>query len=223
MLTLNQRSIDGWEACVLIFYSLLRIAYLRQYSGSVSFIPAPGYEGYGEPVCTEKENESFVKSAMINEVQENKGKSSDCLGVLTSSENHEWKSIKGNFVVVWLHNVPWASEDVMPAPHAKFSDGYLDLVIVNECPKWSLLNLLLKLKDGGHVESRYVQYIKVKAFRLTPGRRTGKSPQGGIIDVDGEVLARGEGTLGQNDATLMSYGPTIEVTVEKGLATVFCP
>lgn len=207
----------------LDFYSLLRIARLRHYSGSVSFIPAPGYEGYGEPVCTEKENESFVKSAMINEVQENKGKSSDCPGVLTSSENHEWKSINGNFDVVWLHNVPWASEDVMPAPHAKFSDGYLDLVIVNECPKWSLLNLLLKLKDGGHVESRHVQYIKVKAFRLTPGRRTGKSPEGGIIDVDGEVLARGEGTLGQNDATLMSYGPTIEVTVEKGLATIFCP
>jgi len=83
--------------------------------------------------------------------------------------------------------------------------------------------LLLKLKDGGHVKSRHVQYIKVKAFRLTPGGRIGSSSQGGIIDVDGEVLARGEGAFGQNDATLMSYGPTIEVTIEKGLATVFCP
>lgn len=207
----------------LDFYSLLRIAHLRHYSGSVSFIPAPGYEEYGEPVCTEKENEIFLKSATINEVHENEGESTNSLGVSTSSEKHEWKSIKGKFAVVWLHNVPWASEDVMPAPHAKFSDGYLDLIIINECPKWSLLNLLLKLKDGGHVKSRHVQYIKVKAFRLTPGVRTGSSPQGGIIDVDGEVLARGEVAFGQKDTYLMSYGPTIEVTIKKGLATIFCP
>jgi len=207
----------------LDFYSLLRIARLRHYSGSVSFIPAPGYEGYGEPVFIEKENEGFLKSAMINEIQENEGKSSDCLGELASSENHEWKSIKGKFIMVWLHNVPWGGEDLMPAPHAKFSDGYLDLIVVTECPKWSLLNLLLKLKDGSHVKSRHVQYIKVKAFRLTPGGRTGSSPEGGIIDVDGEVLARGKEKFGQNDGNLMSYGPTIEVTIEKGLATMFCP
>ncbi|KAH9290297.1 hypothetical protein KI387_034414 [Taxus chinensis] len=207
----------------LDFYTFVRVFRLRHYSGSVSFIPAPGYEGYGDPICIENENESILHDTGINGTEEVKRKTSDCLGALTGPETYEWKSISGQFIMVWLHNVPWGSQDVMPAPQAEFSDGYVDLVIVQQCPKWSLLSLLVKLKDGAHVKSRYVQYLKVKAFRLSPGERTGSSVQGGIIDVDGEVLAKSKGSSGDNRAHLMSYGPPIQVTVEKGLATIFCP
>ena len=41
--------------------------------------------------------------------------------------------------------------------------------------------------------------------------------------MDGEVLARGNGAYGDGSKDLMSYGPFVEVTVEKGLATIFCP
>uniref|UniRef100_A0A0C9QN40 sphingosine kinase n=1 Tax=Wollemia nobilis TaxID=56998 RepID=A0A0C9QN40_9CONI len=207
----------------LDFYTFVRLLYLRHYSGSVSFVPAPGYEEHGEPISIEKENESNLHDEGISGTEEMKPKTSNCLGALTSSENYEWKSISGEFVMVWLHNVPWASQNIMAAPQAKFSDGYLDLIIVKKCPQWSLLSLLLKMKDGGHVKSKYLQYLKVKAFRLTPGGRTGSSVQGGIIDVDGEVLAMGKGSFGNSDGHLMSYGPPIQVTVEKGLATIFCP
>ncbi|XP_057828685.2 sphingosine kinase 2 isoform X1 [Cryptomeria japonica] len=207
----------------LDFYTFVRIFRLRHYSGNVSFIPAPGYEEYGEPISIDNENGSILQDTGISGTEEMKPKTSNCLGALDSSENYKWKSINGQFIIVWLHNVPWGSQDIMPAPHAEFSDGYVDLVIVKKCPKWSLLSLLLKMKDGGHVKSRYVQYLKVKAFRLSPGGRTGSSSQGGIIDVDGEVLAMGKGSFGDNDSYLMSYGPPIQVTVEKGLATIFCP
>lgn len=207
----------------LDFYTFVRLFHLRHYSGSVSFVPAPGYEGYGEPIDIENENESIQHDLGIDGIDEIKPKTSNYLGALSSSEIYEWKSISGPFVMVWLHNVPWASQDVMAAPHAEFSDGYLDLIVVKKCPKWSLLSLLLKLKDGGHVKSEYIQYLKVKAFRLSPGGCIGSSVQGGIIDVDGEVLAMGKGALGSNDGHLMSYGPPIQVTIEKGLATIFCP
>eukprot|EP01018_Ginkgo_biloba_P022428 Gb_00257 [translate_table: standard] len=204
----------------LDFYTFLRVIRLRRYYGSVSFVPAPGYEEYGEP---EKETDSLVGNTAVNTTDESKWKTTGYLGPLASSESHEWRSIRGNFILVWLHNVPWASEDAMPAPHAEFSDGYLDLMIVKECTPWSLLSLLLNLKDGGHVKSRYLQYLKVKAFRLAPGGRISSSAQGGIIDLDGEVLARGQGAFGNNTTDPMLYGPAIQVTIEKGLATVFSP
>lgn len=64
----------------------------------------------------------------------------------------------------------------------------------------------------------------MKAFRLEPGQRVGNPARGGIIDSDGEVIARGEGTYecDQQD-DLMAYGPPIHMTVDKGLATIYSP
>lgn len=64
--------------------------------------------------------------------------------------------------------------------------------------------------------------FQVKSFRLAPGGMVGTG-KGGYIDLDGEVLARGEGAMGDGSKDPMIYGPPIEVTVEKGLATIFCP
>lgn len=65
--------------------------------------------------------------------------------------------------------------------------------------------------------------IQVKAFRLAPGGIVGGRIQGGYIDLDGEVLARGQGAYGDGSNDPMLYGPTIDITVEKGLATIFVP
>lgn len=46
--------------------------------------------------------------------------------------------------------------------------------------------------------------------------------KGGIIDSDGEVLARGKGTYKCEVKDLMAYG-RIQMTVDQGLATLFCP
>lgn len=64
--------------------------------------------------------------------------------------------------------------------------------------------------------------LQVKAFRLEPGQRVGEPSKGGIIDSDGEVLARGEGTYMCGQSSLMAYDP-IQMTVDKGLATMFSP
>lgn len=62
----------------------------------------------------------------------------------------------------------------------------------------------------------------MKAFRLEPGQRVGEPTKGGIIDSDGEVLARGERTYKCEQVAMMAYGP-IQMTVDKGLATLFSP
>ena len=64
--------------------------------------------------------------------------------------------------------------------------------------------------------------LQVKAFILEPGPRTDDPAKGGIIDVDGEVLARGNGVYKYEQKTLMVYDK-LQITVDQGLATLFSP
>lgn len=62
----------------------------------------------------------------------------------------------------------------------------------------------------------------MKALVLVPGERTEDPTKEGIIDSDGEVLARGKGTYKCDQKTLMAYD-RIQITVDQGLATLFAP
>jgi sphingosine kinase len=66
--------------------------------------------------------------------------------------------------------------------------------------------------------------LQVKSFQLSPGQLVENPKRGGIIDVDGEVVARGEGTYGKSQHhDVMAYGPSIQLTVHRALASVYCP
>uniref|UniRef100_A0ACD5UZC2 Uncharacterized protein n=1 Tax=Avena sativa TaxID=4498 RepID=A0ACD5UZC2_AVESA len=208
------------------FYSLLRVVNLRRYSGRILFVPAPGYEGIGDPVehttsCKSNgagnTNEGETSNVCNNETCTYSGPSVD-------EADLEWRSLNGPFVNAWISNIAFASEGVMIAPQAQFADGYLDAAIIKDCPRSVALRLLLGMKDGSYIESPYVEYFKVKALRIEPGLRVGSSTIGGIIDADGEVLARGDVTRsGDEPEHLMSYGAPIQLTVDQGLATIFSP
>ncbi|KAF5742240.1 hypothetical protein HS088_TW09G00284 [Tripterygium wilfordii] len=206
----------------LDFYALQRIFHLRRYDGRVCFVPAPGFEDHGEPANyndgssdTHRNHDSSLEQAF--DVQQNGYQGSD-----VKLENLDWRAINGPFVSVWLHNVPWGGEDTLAAPDAKFSDGYLDLIIIRDCPKLALLSLMTEMSSGGHVRSPLSTYLKVKAFVLEPGPRTDDPTKEGIIDSDGEVLARGKGTYKDGQKGLMSYDK-LQITIDQGLATVFSP
>lgn len=62
----------------------------------------------------------------------------------------------------------------------------------------------------------------MKAVILEPGSRVMRPDKEGIIDADGEVLARGRGTHKCDNMTLMAYDQ-LQVTVDQGLATIFTP
>ncbi|KAK9681807.1 hypothetical protein RND81_10G029200 [Saponaria officinalis] len=108
----------------------------------------------------------------------------------------------------------------MPAPDAKFSDGCVDVVIFKDGSKLGLLSFMTQLGYGNHVKSPHVLYFKVKAFVLEPGAHTNDPSKGAIIDCDGEVLARGNGTYKCDLKSLMSYDKLV-VTVDQALATLF--
>ncbi|KAK7400492.1 hypothetical protein VNO78_11700 [Psophocarpus tetragonolobus] len=204
------------------FYALTRIFHLRHYIGCLYFVPAPGFEAYGE-------------TTGYPGTSTNKGSNNDLIngetvklqrigyqGPEIDLENLSWRVLNGPFISVWLHNVPWGAENTQAAPDAKFSDGYLDLIIVNNCPKLPLLSLMSDLNNGGHVKSRYVMYLKAKVLVLEPGPRLRDQEKEGIIDADGEVLARGKGSYQCEQKALMAYDK-LQITVDQGLATLFTP
>ena len=63
---------------------------------------------------------------------------------------------------------------------------------------------------------------KVKAFVLEPGARIDEPDKEGIIDSDGEVLARGRKSYKCDQKALMSYDK-LQISVDQGLATLFSP
>ncbi|KAK4794116.1 hypothetical protein SAY86_012110 [Trapa natans] len=203
----------------LDFYALQRILHLRRYEGRISFVPAPGYEIHGEPASFSAE---WAAPSQDHGEEQVDVLCSGYQGPKIKLEELSWRTIDGPFVSIWLHNVPWGSENTMAAPNAKFSDGYIDLIAIQDCPRLSLLSLMTEMDKGGHVKSPHVRYLKVKTLVLEPGPRTDNPAKEGIIDIDGEVLARGKGAYKSDQETLMAYG-RLQVTVDQGLATLFSP
>ncbi|XP_009376260.2 sphingosine kinase 1 isoform X1 [Pyrus x bretschneideri] len=208
----------------LDFYAVQRIVHLRQYNGSISFVPAPGFEAYGEPTSysnasepTNQHNAGAPNQEELISIRQHSYPGPDI-----NLASMDWRTISGPFVSIWLHNVPWGGEDTKAAPDAKFSDGYIDVIMMRACPKLSLLSLMSGLSTGSHIKSPYVLYFKVKAFILQPGPLTKDPAKEGIIDSDGEVLARGKGAYKCDQKTLMVYDK-LQVTVDQGLATLFSP
>ncbi|KAL2652375.1 hypothetical protein R1flu_020503 [Riccia fluitans] len=192
-------------------WAVLRVIWLREYTGSLAYIPAAGSDSIAERFPGQEQS-LLGRSGEDHSSPENEWK-----------KDNNWRTVEGKFIYIWAQNVPYASEEVIPAPGAKFNDGCFDLMIIRQCPRLKLVSILLNMKNGDHIKSKYVQYLKVKAFRLTPGRIVGDSVERGYVDLDGEVLARGQGAYGDGSHDPMHYGPTIDVHVEKGMATIFAP
>ncbi|KAF7803540.1 sphingosine kinase 1-like isoform X1 [Senna tora] len=102
------------------FYALTRIFRLRHYNGCVSFVPAPGFEGFGEPTSYPGKFTSKVDNKCDpSEVEANKLQKCCYQGTDINLENLNWRVINGPFISIWLHNVPWGGENTMAAPDAK--------------------------------------------------------------------------------------------------------
>ena len=71
-------------------------------------MPAPGFESCGQLASYHVDKESSVGD-----------KTRGYQGPDTNLEDLEWREIKGPFVSVWLHNVPWGAENTLAAPNAK--------------------------------------------------------------------------------------------------------
>jgi hypothetical protein len=111
-----------------LFQSLLRVVNLRRYNGRILFVPAPGYEGFGDPVeqttsCKPNEANNAIEGDTSNVCND---KTCSYSGPSVDEADLKWRSLNGPFVNAWISNIAFASEGVMIAPQAQ----------VNRAPFW---------------------------------------------------------------------------------------
>jgi len=71
---------------------------------------------------------------------------------------------------------------MMIAPGASMDDGYFDIVLAPEVPKTTVINFLLKLTKGTHVEHPITTFTRTKSLKIT-------SEPGTPLHADGEILS----------------------------------
>eukprot|EP00850_Spirogloea_muscicola_P002746 SM000010S04384 [mRNA] locus=s10:1248142:1251662:+ [translate_table: standard] len=211
----------------LTFQAIIRILFLRRYRGTFTYIPAEDARATEEVRVDMPSSQGVLRESLLaGDNDPFRSDSARSLGLdtdtsLAAEEGGQWKTIGGTFVLVWLQNTQWAATDMRAAPNAELSDGCLDVLVVQDCSRLQLLSLFLKIEAGDHVKSKFVQYFKIREAKFLPGNRLGSSGHGGYISVDGEVVARGEG-LAPHLRDLMEYSVPLQVTVNQGVAAVFC-
>ncbi|XP_063243589.1 sphingosine kinase 1-like [Bacillus rossius redtenbacheri] len=99
-----------------------------------------------------------------------------------------WVSIAGEFVMVHASYQSHLSNDCMFAPSSRLADGIIWLLIIRAgITRGQMLQFLLGLSSGSHLQCDHVEMIPVTAFRLEPEEGGGA----GHITVDGELVDYG--------------------------------
>ena len=108
----------------------------------------------------------------------------------TRSFLDDWVYEEGDYVTVSLINLPFLGSDSMLSPKSRTDDGVLHLLIVRGgISKKNLLQMLMEMETGKHVNIPGIELIPVRAIRLEP---LGNPNQGaGIMTMDGEVIPTG--------------------------------
>ena len=98
----------------------------------------------------------------------------------------DWVTIEDDFSVFWVCNTTHASYNVFTCPMSKMNDGVFHVLIVrSSVSRLRLLQMLLKLETGGHIECEGLEIISCLAYRLEP------LSDNTYNDLDGELIEGG--------------------------------
>lgn len=208
--------------------TIARIIGLRKYRGRLSYLPAdhissgennlaynssPGEVGRSSTVeenviSFSQHQEHFQSSVNGMFCKDNSGNvlsqgpSDHLLPPLSSELPPSWKVEEGEFILGCPLFLSHIGTDLMANPDGKFGDGLMGIFFVRSTTgRMALLDLFGKMKDGSHVLSHHVEYVRAYAFRLEPD-----TSQTGNIAVDGEKI---------------DYVP-IQGQIHKSLAKLMC-
>lgn len=101
---------------------------------------------------------------------------------------NDWLTIEGSFVMFAVVNLPLMGIDFIISPESKLNDGSMMLTFVQEgAPRLKILEFFNDAAKGKFLENKYIEFVKVKAFRLEPL----DEQSCGNIMVDGERVHYG--------------------------------
>lgn len=133
-----------------------------------------GNKAIGNGTCHKDSNASPLSQGPVDHL----------LPPLCSELPPSWKVEEGEFILGCPVFLSHLGTDFMANPEGKFGDGLMGIFYVRSgTGRMALLDLFGKMKDGSHVLSHHVEYIRAFAFRLEPD-----TSQRGTIAVDGEKI-----------------------------------
>ncbi|CAF3529440.1 unnamed protein product [Adineta steineri] len=105
----------------------------------------------------------------------------------TDSNTTKWLRINGPFAHVLITSKASISKDIVASSQSTLSDGYLTLQFIrsNGSTRTNLAKTFTKLSEGNHFDFNFVEWMRIRAFRLVP------NDDHGNIMVDGEKVAYG--------------------------------
>ena len=181
---------------------MLIIQDLRVYKGKISFLPVDSFKNYQPKDKSIKiiKNTSNYKNGQ----EETSHLNFKYLKSLDKPVPNDWLTICDQFVLFLVFKLPYMGQDFFVSPHSKFDDGELVLAFIKSgVPRLEVLNLFNTASKGDFLENPYINYIKIKAFRLEP---LGEINEDLAMMIDGEKVC---------------YGP-IQGEVRPGLGKVLC-
>jgi sphingosine kinase len=93
----------------------------------------------------------------------------------------DWLTIEENFILLLVAQMPLIATDFMCWPDCELNNGELLLIYIKEgCSKVNLLKILTSTENGEYLQNPYVEYVRIKAFRLEP------------LDTNGNIMVDGE-------------------------------
>jgi sphingosine kinase len=197
--------------------AIKRIINLRLYRGRLSFLMFDDKETF-----TPKNNSIRLIKNTYNITNNNSNTNGDEIQTTTSIHLNNkppfkylpnslddpvpdnWVTIEENFVFFLVTYLPLIAPDFMAAPESSFNDQCMHLLFIKEgISKAQLLKLFTETEQGEHLSSPFVEYVKIKAFRLEPlpyidknnTNLTGNNKANtddGIMMIDGERVPYGK-------------------------------
>jgi len=119
--------------------AIVRIANLRVYQGVLEYVPAEHrpFKNCTRAIdCTECFAQTEQDRQEGGEAQPQNGEPAE----------EVWQRMEGEFVTIIGCNFSKLSYDLHSAPYAHLSDGNIDLLVLEKCPRADLANLFLKVK-----------------------------------------------------------------------------
>lgn len=112
-----------------------------------------------------------------------------------------WEVIEDDFTLVWAVQTTHAASEIYSGPGKKMDDGLFMIYVVTQSKKIELLQLLLAIDTGKHVELPVVKTYYATAYRLEP------LTEEGIYTLDGEVVEYGpiQGIMSPGSASIKKF------------------
>ncbi|XP_042503254.1 sphingoid long-chain bases kinase 1-like [Macadamia integrifolia] len=130
---------------------------------------------------------------------------------ITPKYEEKWVLKKGQFlgVLVCNHACKTVQTVQVVAPKAEHDDKTLDLLLVHGSGRLRLMRFFLRLQLGRHLSLPYVEYVKVKAVKINPGKNThnGCGIDGELRSVNGQVVS----SLLPEQCRLIGHPPSIRI------------